>query len=100
MDIDKQQEKSYIDIKKKVVNRLNRIEGQIRGIKKMLEEEQDCSKILEQMSSIRASIDSVGILMVSCSLYSRIHELINAGEPMDYVITETMKPFIKGNCLD
>ena len=38
---------------RKLMNRLNRIEGQVRGVKKMLEEEQYCVDILTQVSAIQ-----------------------------------------------
>lgn len=44
--------------KKSVQNRLSRIEGQIRGIKGMIQEEQDCREILRQLSAVRSSLQS------------------------------------------
>jgi len=44
--------------KKSVENRLSRIEGQIRGIKGMILEEQDCREILRQISAVRSSLQS------------------------------------------
>ncbi|MEW5818940.1 MAG: metal-sensitive transcriptional regulator [Cyanobacteriota bacterium] len=88
-------QQSYIDLKNNIINRLNRIEGQIRGIKKMVEQDKECTKILEQMSSVRASIDSVGLLFVGCSLHNQIEEKIKSGLSKEVVITETMKPFLK-----
>jgi DNA-binding FrmR family transcriptional regulator len=38
-------------------NRLKRIEGQIRGILRMLEEEQDCKQVVTQLSAARSAID-------------------------------------------
>lgn len=46
------------DEKKKLVNRLNRIEGQIRGVKNMLETDVYCTDILIQMSAISAALNS------------------------------------------
>lgn len=44
--------------KKSVQNRLSRIEGQIRGIKEMVLEEQDCREVLRQLSAVRSSLQS------------------------------------------
>lgn len=44
--------------KKKLVNRLNRIEGQIRGVKNMLETDAYCTDILIQVSAISAALNS------------------------------------------
>lgn len=88
-------DKPYSDLKTNLIHRLNRVEGQIRGIKKMIEEERDCSNILEQMSSIRSSVDAVGLLLVSCMLHTKIKNNLSSNDTKDYSITETMKPFLK-----
>lgn len=95
METNNDNEKHYSNLKTNLIHRLNRIEGQIRGIKKMIEEERDCSKILEQMSSIRSSVDAVGLLLVSCMLHNKIKKNLNSEDTKDYSITETMKPFLK-----
>lgn len=89
------QQTSYEGIQKNLINRLNRIEGQVRGIKKMVEENRDCTKILEQVSSLRSALDSVGLIFVSCSLYNQMKEHFEQGQQKDFVISETMKPFLK-----
>ena len=43
---------------KSLVSRLNRIEGQVRGVKKMVEEERQCADILTQVSAIQAALNS------------------------------------------
>ena len=43
--------------KKKVLNRLRRTEGQIRGIQKMIDEEKECIDVITQLSAVRSSID-------------------------------------------
>ena len=44
--------------------RLNRIEGQIRGLQKMIAEDKDCESILIQLAAIRGGIESVGSLIL------------------------------------
>ena len=44
---------------KKILNRLKRTEGQIRGIQKMIDEEKECIDIITQLSAVRSSIDRV-----------------------------------------
>ncbi|MGD9580587.1 MAG: metal-sensing transcriptional repressor [Vampirovibrionia bacterium] len=67
----------------------------MRGKKKMIEDERDFSKILEQMTSIRSSVDATGLLLVSCMLHSKIKNNLQSNTGNDYSITETMKPFLK-----
>ena len=44
--------------KKSLTNRLNRIEGQVRGINKMLEDEAYCTDILTQVSAVQSALNS------------------------------------------
>lgn len=47
-----------------VIKRLRRIEGQIKGIQKMVEEEKFCGDILIQVTAARAALNSVGGLIL------------------------------------
>ncbi|KAF1301018.1 metal-sensitive transcriptional regulator [Enterococcus sp. JM9B] len=53
---------------KKIINRLRRTEGQIRGIQKMMEEEKECIDIITQLSAVRSSIDRVMGMIVADNL--------------------------------
>jgi DNA-binding FrmR family transcriptional regulator len=46
-----------------ITNRLRRIEGQIRGLQRMVEEHRDCEAILTQLMAARAALDRVGLLI-------------------------------------
>ena len=46
-----------------ITNRLRRIEGQIRGLQRMVEEQRDCEAILTQLMAARAALDRVGLLV-------------------------------------
>ncbi len=48
-----------------IVKRLKRIEGQIRGLQKMVSNERDCESIVTQLAAVRSAIDSVGALVLS-----------------------------------
>jgi CsoR family transcriptional regulator, copper-sensing transcriptional repressor len=50
--------------KKEVLMRLRRIEGQIRGVQKMVEEGADCSEILTQVAAATSAMKKVGLVMV------------------------------------
>jgi len=45
--------------KDNTLKRLNRIEGQVRGIRKMIEEERYCIEVLQQMQAIKAALSKV-----------------------------------------
>jgi len=51
----------YAENKSKVINRLKRVSGQIRGIEKMVEADKYCIDILTQISASRAALDKVAI---------------------------------------
>ena len=55
---------SYGDDKGKILARLNRIEGQVRGVKKMIEGDKYCVDILTQLSAIVSSARNVGLLVL------------------------------------
>jgi DNA-binding FrmR family transcriptional regulator len=48
-----------------IVKRLKRIEGQIRGLQKMVAEERECESIVTQLAAVRSAIDSVGALVLN-----------------------------------
>ena len=50
--------------KKELVNRLKRIEGQVRGVQAMLDDQRDCREILQQLSAIRSALQSVTLGLI------------------------------------
>jgi DNA-binding FrmR family transcriptional regulator len=50
--------------KKNIASRLKRIEGQVRGIAQMVEEERDCREIMQQFSAIRSALRSANTLFL------------------------------------
>jgi len=51
----------YSADKTKVVNRLRRIEGQVRGVERMVEDDRYCIDILTQISALQAALDKVAL---------------------------------------
>lgn len=49
---------------KKLLTRMNRIEGQVRGIKRMIEENEECDDILNQITSVKAALDGVSKIIL------------------------------------
>jgi len=54
----------YADDQKKIIARLNRIEGQVRGICQMTENGEYCIDILTQISAVNSALKSVALLLV------------------------------------
>ena len=67
------------ETKKQLTNRLNRIEGQIRGIKKMIDEDRYCNDVLIQLSAVEASLKSLSNNILETHLYTCISEDIEKG---------------------
>ncbi|HLR42919.1 MAG TPA: metal-sensitive transcriptional regulator [Pseudogracilibacillus sp.] len=64
----------------KVMNRLKRIEGQIKGIIKMMEEDKDCKEVVTQLSASRSAIDRAIGVVVSANLVECINNPEQNGE--------------------
>ncbi|WP_226670413.1 metal-sensitive transcriptional regulator [Metabacillus litoralis] len=68
------------NVKKNLVTRLNRIEGQIRGIKSLIEKDTYCDDVITQISATQAALNSVGKLLLEGHLRSCVVERIQDGD--------------------
>lgn len=69
-----------------LINRLNRIEGQVRGVKSMLENDTYCTDILMQVSAIQAALNSFNRQLLSNHIHTCVADGIRSGD--DTVIDE------------
>ena len=76
---------SYTKDKAQLVRRLSRIEGQVRGIARMIEREEYCVDILQQTAALRAAIDAVSILVLEDHVQGCIRTAAERGEADQYV---------------
>ncbi|MFC7686592.1 metal-sensing transcriptional repressor [Ureibacillus sp. GCM10028918] len=67
-------------IKKDLTNRLNRIEGQIRGIKGMVERDVYCDDIITQLSATQSALNSVAKVLLQGHLKGCVVDRITAGD--------------------
>lgn len=81
--------------KKRITNRLSRIEGQVKGIKKMVEEDKYCNDILIQLSAIENSIKSLSNHILENHLYSCVTNDLEKGNLE--IIDELISLFKKFN---
>lgn len=49
----------------KIIQHLNRIEGQVRGLQKMLQNERQCRDIIQQIIAVRSSLSSIGVQILN-----------------------------------
>ena len=75
-----------------LVNRLRRIEGQVRGIQRMVEEQNDCASVITQLSAVRGALDQVGFLMLSRHMAQCLQ---GEGASSEEALHDAMKLFLK-----
>jgi CsoR family transcriptional regulator, copper-sensing transcriptional repressor len=68
------------EIKRRVLNRLNRVEGQVRGLKKMVENEKYCVEIITQSSAARSALSAVEDLMLENHLSTHVMDQMKGGK--------------------
>lgn len=65
--------------RKKVVNRLARIEGHVRAIKEMANEDRDCADILLQLAAVRKAIDSTAKVVFADHMENCLVDAVHDG---------------------
>lgn len=81
---------------KDLITRLNRIEGQVRGIKTMVDEERYCVDIFNQVSAVQAALNSFNKKLLENHIHSCVVEDIRAGkEEVVEELCETIKKIMK-----
>jgi CsoR family transcriptional regulator, copper-sensing transcriptional repressor len=60
--------------RKKVLNRLRRIEGQIRGLERMVEQEAPCADVLTQLYAATAAMKKTGLVIIQANMRRCIRE--------------------------
>lgn len=76
-------------VKDNLISRLNRIEGQIRGVKGMIEKDTYCDDVLNQIAAIQSALNSVGKILLEGHMRSCVVERLEQGD--SEVIDELLK---------
>jgi DNA-binding FrmR family transcriptional regulator len=66
--------------KPRLLNRLNRIEGQVRGIARMVEQDRDCLDILTQLHAVRAAVRRVETELLKTHLRHCVADAMTSGD--------------------
>lgn len=66
--------------KKNLISRLNRIEGQVKGVKGMIDKDTYCDDVITQLSAIQSALNSVGKLLLEGHLKSCVVDRIQEGD--------------------
>ena len=79
----------------KLIARINRIEGQVRGLKKMVEEDRDCLQVLKQVAAASGALRSLGSVILEDHLKGCVATAIQAQDNESELISEVVDIFNK-----
>ena len=74
--------------KEKIQNRLRRIEGQVRGLQRMVDEEVYCVDVLTQIGSVVSALEKVGAILLKDHVEHCVRRAVEHGEEADEKIEE------------
>ncbi|WP_424321641.1 metal-sensitive transcriptional regulator [Hazenella coriacea] len=81
------------ELKENLIKRMNRIEGQVKGIKNMIERDVYCDDILNQMSAVQAALHSVSRLLLESHINTCVIDRLKEDDRT--VVTELLKTISK-----
>ena len=76
---------SYTKDRRELLNRLRRIEGQARGLQRLVEEEAYCLDLLQQVEALTAAADQVGLLLLEDHISGCLSHAVQTGQGQPYV---------------
>lgn len=85
----------YQEEQQALLNRLRRIEGQVRGIQRMVAEDRYCVDILQQMAAITSGLQEVSLIVLQSHIEGCVSEAIRSGEEAE-LIDELMNAIRNG----
>jgi CsoR family transcriptional regulator, copper-sensing transcriptional repressor len=84
-DLDPTFRHSYSRDQAILIRRLRRIEGQVRGIERMIERKEYCVDILQQTAALRAAVDSVALLILEDHVQGCVRTAAEKGDADRYI---------------
>jgi DNA-binding FrmR family transcriptional regulator len=75
---------SYARDRQLVLRRLARVEGQVRGIARMIERDEYCIDILQQTAALRAAVDAVAVLVLEDHIAGCLRTAVETGSAQEY----------------
>lgn len=79
----------------KLIARINRIEGQVRGLRKMVEDDRDCLDVLKQIAAAEGALHSLGAMVLEDHLKGCVTRAILNRDHDDELISEVVDIFGK-----
>jgi DNA-binding FrmR family transcriptional regulator len=80
---------------KRLIARLNRIEGQVCGIRKMVEEDRSCMDVLKQIAAVSGAVRGVGMLVLEDHLRGCVSDALQGGRKNEAAIGDVVTIFDK-----
>jgi DNA-binding FrmR family transcriptional regulator len=78
-----------------ILNRLRRMEGQVRGILNMMEQNKECRDVVVQLTAIRSAIDRSIALVIAGNMEAYLREELEKGYRSEQVIQESIDLLVK-----
>jgi DNA-binding FrmR family transcriptional regulator len=79
----------------RLVNRLRRVEGQARGLQRMIEEGRPCEEVFTQLAATKAALDRVGMLLISLKMRECLAEEAGAQVATPEAVDRALDAFLK-----
>lgn len=79
--------------RKSLITRLRRVEGQLRGIQRMMEEEQDCERVAQQLSAARRALDKTFYETMACAMRQELTQGQSSGKKSSADLESQIKHF-------
>ncbi|MDI6873768.1 metal-sensitive transcriptional regulator [Candidatus Solincola sp.] len=81
------------DPRKAVLRRLRRIEGQVRGIIRMVEEGKDCREVLNQVAAVRSAMERVGAQIITHRMKECLR--VHSEDEFEKAVGEAVETFLR-----
>ncbi len=78
-----------------IINRLKRVEGQVRGVLSMIETNKECKDVVGQLTAIRSAVDKVIAVIVAENLAECIREEAQQGKDADQIVQEAINLLVR-----
>lgn len=88
-------EGNIMDYDKKMVNRIKRVQGQLNGVIKMMEEEKHCKDVVTQLSASKSSIQRLIAIIISENLIECVRVAEDNNEDSQELINEAIELLVK-----
>ncbi len=91
---------SYSRVKPELLARLARAEGQVRGLRKMVEDDKYCIDVVTQLNAARRALDGIGLVLIEEHTKGCVRDALRSrkdeGDEKVAELTSTLSRFIKG----